>query len=152
MAHSLDLVFTETIGETKMIRCNPGHLFIRPLYHRMPTFIEKGPDAKKKEIKYRKLGMIDPKVFGQQLHLEGYEELSLDSMVDALDNNLLSVIDKLAPIKSKTILVRATNPWFNNVIRDQKKKMRKQEKKWRKYKMESNLKAFKLERINTDKC
>ena len=77
---------------------------------------------KKREIKYRKLGSIDPKVFSQQLHLEGYEELPLDGMVEVLDNNLRRAIDKLAPIKSKAILVRATNPWFNNVIRDQKKK------------------------------
>ena len=68
-------------------------------------------------------------------------------MVEVLDNNIWSVIDKLAPIKSRTILVRATNPWFNNEIRDQTRKMRKQKEKWRKYKMESNWKAFKLERI-----
>ena len=112
----------------------------------MSSFNEKGPDAKK-EIKYRKLGLIDPKVFSQHLNLDGYEELSLEAMVEVLDNNLCSAIDILAPIKSRTILVRATNPWFNNKIRDQKRKMRKQEKKWRKYKMESNWKAFKLERV-----
>ena len=101
----------------------------------------------KKEITYRKLGTIDPEVFSQHLSLNGYEELSLDVMVEVLDNNLWRAIDKLAPIKSRIILVRATNPWFSNEIRDQKKKMRKQEKKWRKYKMESYRKAFKSERV-----
>ena len=91
------------------------------------------------------MGIIDPKVFSQHLNLDGYEELSLDGMVEVLDNNLQSAIDKLAPIKSRTILVRAINPWFSNELRDHKMKMRKQEKKWRKYKMESNWKVFKLE-------
>ena len=108
---------------------------------------KKGPDAKKKEIKYRKLGLIDPKVFSQHLNLDGYEELSLNGMVEVLYNNLQNTFDKLAPIKHRTILVRATNLWFNNEMRDQKKKMRKQEKKWRKYKLESNWKAFKSERV-----
>ena len=91
--------------------------------------------------------IIDPEVFSQHLNLDGYEELSLDGMVEVLDNNLQRAMDKLGPIKSRTILVRATNPWFSNEIRDQKRKMRKQEKKWRKYKMESYRKAFKLERV-----
>ena len=68
-------------------------------------------------------------------------------MVEVLDSNLQRAMDKLAPIKSRTILVRATNPWFSNEIRDQKRKMRKQEKKWRKYKVESYRKAFKLEKV-----
>ena len=91
--------------------------------------------------------MIDPTVFSQHLKLDGYEELSLDGMVEVLDKNLQNAIDTLAPIKSRTILVREANPWFNNEVRDQKRRMRKQEKKWRKYKFESNWKAFKLERL-----
>ena len=69
--------------------------------------------------------MIDPKIFSQLISIEGYEELSLDSMVEVLDNNLRSAIDKLAPLKSRKIMVRPTNPWFNKEIRDQKKKNEK---------------------------
>ena len=116
--HSLDLVFTETLGKMKIIKCNPG------TYLSDHCTIECLPDAKKKkkEIKYRKLGLIDPKVFSQHLNLEGYEELSLDGMVEVLDNNLHSAIDKLAPIESRTILVRATNPWFNNELETKREK------------------------------
>ena len=91
--------------------------------------------------------MTDPTVFSQHLKLDGYIELSLDGMVEVLDKNLQNAIDTLAPIKSRTILVRTTNPWFNNEVRDQKTRMRKQEKKWQKYKIESKWKAFKLERL-----
>ena len=86
-------------------------------------------------------------MFSQHSKLYGYEELSLDEMVEVLDNNLQDATDALASIKSRTLLFRTTNPWFNNEVRDQKRRMRKQEKKWRKYKLESNCKAFKLERV-----
>ena len=75
------------------------------------------------------MGTTDPEVFSQHLNLDGYEELSLDGMVEVLDNNLQRTINILAPIKSRTVLIRATNPWFSNEIRDQKRKMRKQREK-----------------------
>ena len=93
----------------------------------MSTFLKKS-QVQEREIKYRKLRLIDPKTFSQLLKIEGYEELLLDGMVEVLDNNHRSVIDKLAPLRSRNIMVRPTNPWFNNQIRDQTKKMRKQEK------------------------
>ena len=53
---------------------------------------------------------IDPTAFSQHLKLDGYEELALDDMVEVLDKNLQDAIDALAPIKSRTILVRTLNP------------------------------------------
>ena len=66
-------------------------------------------------------------------------------MVEVLNKNLQDAKDALAPIKSRTVLVRTMNPWFNDEIRDQMRRMRNQEKKWRKYKLESNWRAFKSE-------
>ena len=74
--------------------------------------------------------------------LDGYEELQLDGMVEVLDGNLRGAIDELAPVKTRNIMVRPTNPWFDNEIREQKKIMRKQQKKGRRYKLESDLKSF----------
>ena len=80
--------------------------------------------------------------FSQHLKQDRFEELSLEKMVEVLDKNIQDVMDALAPIKSRTILVRTMNPSFNNEVRDQKRRMRNQEKKWRKY----NWKEFKSER------
>ena len=139
--HSLDLIFTEMLSETKIIRCTLGafmsdHCTIECLL----SF--KKSQQQEKEIKYRHVGMIDPRCFSQLLELDGYEELQLDGMVEVLDNNLRRAIDSLAPLKTRNIIVRPTNPWFDNEIREQKKIMRKQEKKWRRCKMESDLKSF----------
>ena len=49
-------------------------------------------------------------------------------MVEVLDDNLKRAIDELAPVKMRNTMVRPTNPWFDNEIREQKKIMRKQEK------------------------
>ena len=128
--HSLDLVFTETLSEMKIIRCNPDtYLSDHCTIECLLSF--KKCNMQKKKIKYRKLKSIDPMAFSKHLKLDGYEELSFEEMVEVLDKNLQDAIDALAPIKSRTILVRTTNPWFNNEVRDQKRRMRNQEKKWR---------------------
>ena len=119
--HSLDLVFTETLREMKIISCKLGtylsdHCTIECLLSLKKCKMQK--KKKKKEIKYRKLRLIDPKVFSQHLKLDGYEELSLDGMVEVLNKNLQDAIDALTPIKSRTMLVRTTNPWFNSEVRD----------------------------------
>ena len=89
---------------------------------------------------------VYPTAFSQHLKLDGFEEILLDEMMEVLNKNLQDVLDALAPIKSRTKLVITMNPWFNDEIRDQKRRMRNQEKKWRKYKLESKWKAFKSER------
>ena len=66
----------------------------------MSTILKKRASCRKRFIKYRKLGLIEPRTFSQLLELDGYEELQLDGMVEVLDNNLGSAIDKLAPLKN----------------------------------------------------
>ena len=76
-------------------------------------------------MEYRKPRSTDPAAFSQHLKLDGFEELSLDKMVEVFGKNLQDAMDALAPIKSRTIFVRTVNPWFNDEVRDQKRRMRK---------------------------
>ena len=123
--HSLDLLFTEMLSEMKIRSLDvmqvPTCQIITPLN---VYFHLKKCNMQKKEIKYRKLKSIVPMAFSQHLKLDGYEELSLDEMVKVIDKNLQDAINALAPIKSRTILVRTTNPWFNIEVRNQKRRMR----------------------------
>ena len=107
--HSLDLVFTEMLSEMKIIKCNPGTFWSDHCTIECLLSLKKS-QLQKRKIKYRKLVMIEPKSFSQLLKIEGYEELPLDGMVEVLDNNLRSAIDKLAPLKCRTIMVRPANP------------------------------------------
>ena len=107
------------LSEIQIIRCTPGvylsdHCTIECLLSLKKSQLQE------KEINYRKLGLIDPRSFSQLLELDGYDELQLDGMVEVLDNNFRRAIDKLAPLKIRNIMVRPTNPWFDNEIRNQK--------------------------------
>ena len=95
----------------------PRHLLARSLHHRMPTFIKKC-NVQKKEIKCRKLKSFNSMGFSQHLKLDGFNELSLDEMVEVLNKNLQDAMDAIAPIKSSTIRVRTMNSWFHDELRD----------------------------------
>ena len=72
------------------------------------------------------------------------ETTDLETMIADLNKQLKLVLDEIAPEKTKPILVRLTNPWFTDV-KTQKRLMRNSERKWRKYKLQSNWITFKAE-------
>ena len=67
-------------------------------------------------------------------------------MIEDLEKQLKLVLDKIAPKKTKTILVRPANLWLTEDVKTQKSLMRNREKIWRKYRLQSNWIAFKVER------
>ena len=69
-------------------------------------------------------------------------------MIEDLEKQPKLVLDEIAPEKTKTILVRPTNPWFTEDVKTQKRLMRKRESIWWKYRLQSNWIAFKVERNN----
>ena len=67
-------------------------------------------------------------------------------MIEDLEKQLKLVLDEIVPEKTKTILVRPTNPWFTEDVKTQERLMRNRERIWRKYRLQSNWIAFKVER------
>ena len=61
----------------------------------------------------------------------------LDVTVSSLNTELHKVYDKLAPLKKCSVNLRTKQPWFDSEIKSFKKKVRKYEKKWLKYKLDS---------------
>ena len=57
---------------------------------------------------------------------------SLDGLVQQYNDGLRSVLDKHAPLRPKTVVLRPTVPWWSNEIREAKKRVRKAERVWRK--------------------
>ena len=55
----------------------------------------------------------------------------------------MKILEKHSPIKKKTILARAPKPWFTEYILDLKRKFRKYERMWRKYKQPDHYELFK---------
>ena len=61
----------------------------------------------------------------------------LDITVSSLNTELHRVYDKLTPLKKCSVNLRTKQPWFDSEMKSLKKKVRKYEKKWLKYKLES---------------
>ena len=61
-------------------------------------------------------------------------------------SRLLQALDKHAPETSRTETVRHRLPWYTDKIKEQKRQIRRRERVWQKYKLESNWIALKEER------
>ena len=66
----------------------------------------------------------------------------LDEVVKSLDQELNCVMDTLAPVKKCTLTLRAKKPWYDEELCTLKRKLRKHERKWVKYKLQSNWTTF----------
>ena len=63
--------------------------------------------------------------------------------MECYNSNLKSVLDKHAPLKTKVNVESPRVPWFNEEIKDAKRKRRKAEKKWRSSRQAADLASFK---------
>lgn len=68
----------------------------------------------------------------------------LDSLVTCYNETLSSALDKHAPLITKSIVIRPSNPWFNNSILKMKRLRRKAERKWRRLKSTSSLSNYNM--------
>ena len=66
----------------------------------------------------------------------------MDYAIDTYNTDLTAIIDKHAPIKTRTVIVRPHTPWHNDDIRSQKCLRRQLERKWRKSDMETDRLAY----------
>ena len=67
---------------------------------------------------------------------------NLEDLVASFEKELKHVMDTLAPVKNCTMSLRAKRPWYDDELRSLKRTLRKHERKWLKYKLQSNWTAF----------
>ena len=63
-------------------------------------------------------------------------------MVDRYDNVLRNTMDILAPVKSRTIVLRPNAPWYNEDIGNEKRKKRRLERRGRSSRLESDRLSY----------
>ena len=68
---------------------------------------------------------------------------NLDEMVWKYEESLQSILNELAPVKSRRMVIRPANLWFLESLKEQKRIMQNCERCWHKYRLESNWTAFK---------
>ena len=145
--HILDLVITRaTESSVSDLKIHPSAVSDHfPISFSLPW---KRPSAPKKEIHCRKTKDIELDKFIEDI---GNSELvtsppsDVSQLVELYDRTLSSVLDKHAPLTVKTITVRNNSPWFNDEIKEAKRKRRKAERKWRKTKLQVHLEIFKVQ-------
>ena len=88
-----------------------------------------------KEISFRKIRAIDIDSFKEDI-LASPQLCStngtVENLVTAYNVGLISLIDKHAPIRTKIIIQRPSNPWYNDELHEAKHLRRRLERKWKK--------------------
>ena len=145
--HILDLIISECISHLEVKDSSPGQYLSDHTSVVSHLSIDK-PPLEVKKCTYQKLKEIDTEEISTKLDhaFENFETTDLEPMIEDLEKQLKLVLDEMAPEKTKTIVVRPTNPWFTEDVKIQKRLMRNRERTLRRYRLQSNWIAFKVER------
>ena len=107
------------------------------------------PALHTKTISARKLRSVDMDAFKADILASimcTSEDVS--NLVDSYNSTLSSILDKHAPLKSMSVTVRPTIPFYTDAIHNAKLSRRKAERKWRKSRSPEDLNLFRSERSN----
>ena len=81
-----------------------------------------------KEITYRKLKGIDMDQMITDMHLDDLKEFRTDNVNNLLKefgDHIINAMEIHAPIKTNRVPVCDKNQWYDQILRDQKMRMRK---------------------------
>ena len=107
------------------------------------------PPAVAKKIKYRQLKAIDIDALRADLRdsdLCTKEFTDVDEMASCYNSTLQAILNKHAPLKTKTVVNRKRVPWFNSQMKAAIRDRRKAERTWRKSKSAHDLGVFKAKK------
>ncbi|KXJ08057.1 hypothetical protein AC249_AIPGENE17209 [Exaiptasia diaphana] len=142
--HTLDLVITR-ITEEFVTGLNTT--FSLPSDHAAVTFyysIPRPPPTKIK-VNHRKLQDIDIAALNKDilgLPIASSTSSDIDNLVSQYNLQLSSLLDSYAPASTRMVTLRPHAPWFNSMLRDEKKLKRKLERKWRSTGLEVHRQMF----------
>ena len=150
--HMLDLVITQSVdnivSNTVVSDFLTDHAAIHCNLHMAK------PQPLRQTIQYRNYSAIDNEMF--QADIEA-STLCLDtatsaaSLLDQYDDTMSSLLDKHAPLQTRTITVRPKVPWFNGDIKTAKQKRRQLERRWRQSRLTIHLYIFKEQKRHVNK-
>ena len=103
-------------------------------------------DCAQKGITYRKLKDVDLSQLVKDMSLEEIKTENLDEMVEMLEENFSTALNNQAPEVTKVITERKKKPLFGDDLKQQKRIVRRREKVFRKYRLQSCWTALDRER------
>ena len=151
--HTLDLIITRNCEDVVVDTPHATHFISDHAFVQCYLSCRR-PTLEKKTISYRDLKKIDLDQFKVDLQLSplGLKDLQsegkndLDQLVLLYRDTLSKLLDKHAPLKTRSFVVRPKLPWFNGSIKEAKKAKKRAEKKWRSSKNENDKEHFKSKR------
>ena len=104
------------------------------------------PQLSRKEVSLRKTKAIDTTAFMEDLSASRLcwdPPFQPDELVDCYNTTFAELLDRYAPLKTKTVTVRPQVPWYSDEIREAKREHRRAERRWRSTGTAADLDSFK---------
>ena len=141
--HILDLVITR--DDCVALEVSNICVLEQPVSDHKPIWfnlnLEKQSNQRKTVVS-RRLKNFDCESFNIRITSSGLLNMDDDTSLSALVNNydtvLCGILDELAPVKTRSIIVHPNALWYNDEIADAKKKRRRLERKWRSNRLDCN--------------
>ena len=112
------------------------------------------PAHTQKIVSYRKLRAIDVEAFKHDIVVSSMLQTTqgnVDGLVTAFTNGLTSLIDKHAPLRTRTITERPDCPWYTDTLHEAKHLRRKLERRWKKNRLTVNHQIYRDQCIVVNK-
>ena len=85
----------------------------------------------KKTVPYRKVRSVNPDAFRQDILSSELLSTTFSDLCSKYDDVISAIVDKHAPLVTKTITVRPNSPWYTDDIGVEKSTRRRFERRWR---------------------
>ena len=144
LGHTLDLIITR--NNDSIISSKPvADHFISDHSTVICSLSIKKPCAIRKQITYRKIKDIDSESFARDISQAFSQKdniSTLSSLIGQYNSNLTNLINKHAPLKTKTITIRENRKWYSQMLAEGKRERRRLEEIWRGSKLEQDHIAY----------
>ena len=144
--HTLDLIITRKTDDLVSSVPRAGCLFS----DHMPVFCELDMGKvhfTKSNVSYRNLSAINLDALRADLSnsdlCKNTDLSDIHELAKSYNETLESVINRHAPLRTKTIVARPHVPWFNNEVKSVKRERRRAERKWRRTRQLCDFQIYK---------
>ena len=143
--NTLDLLITRTLDSNIIKEIQPYIFFSDHCSVLFSINISK-PQLSRQKLSFRKIKAIDTTLFMADLSASRLckdPPSDLDKLVDSYNTTSVDLLDRHAPLKTKTVMVRPQVPWYLEEIREAKREHRCLESKWRSTRSAVDFELFK---------
>ncbi len=118
--HTLDLVITDSLSVSGLQVYDVGVSDHLAVTFEVPILVP--PTKPKRNMTFRNIKNLDAITLSQRLqHLSPSPHSSADDLMDYYNTSLTTILDCLAPLKTRTVTFTRSAPWFTNELRGMKR-------------------------------